>query len=682
MNRLNHIVREIHRRSIWQVLGIYLVGSWIGYQVVIALTSGLGLPDWVPPFAVVLFVIGLPIVLATAFVQEGPPARPAASSLPDLDYLASAGSDPGPPARPAAGAGARQVPLGRLLTWPRAIAGGVLAFSLLGASAGGYMGMRVAGFGPLATLISRGDIDARDRVLLADFGSPPGDTLLAAALTEALRIDLEQSPVLLLVPPPQVRELLARTGRSPEMRLDEQLAREVAVREGLKAIVAGEVTRTGGQSFLVTARVLRAADGTPLASFREQASDEDQVLEALNRLSRSLRSRVGESLRSVRASEPLEQVTTSSLEALQLYSQALRIIHGGTGERGRALRLLEEAIALDAEFAMAYRRLATEYYNDGVQRARSIELLARVHELSDRLPERERLLAAATYQHLVAGDLDRAIDAYEAMVERFPDDRAAINNLAILLGEVGRHDRAIELSRRVIELDSTNALGYTNLAQALAAARRSEEAEQALEDFRLRFPDSPEYWLHAGIIAAVRHDVATARERARAFQRVAQQPIMRIRAEEQLVFFEAAAGRPGASRRHLRQLLGMGGDLGGGGRAVETAAQLSIAASLAWGEPPAEALRELEAALAARPLDSLAVADRPLAALALAMAAAGRFPEARALSESFLRDIAGARLAPRDVAPALEGMILTLEGRTDDGVERLRGARAATHCTE
>ena len=73
MNSLRKLIREIHRRSLWQVLGIYLVTSWVAYQVILSLTDGLGLPDWVPPLAIVLFIIGLPIVLATAFVQEGPP---------------------------------------------------------------------------------------------------------------------------------------------------------------------------------------------------------------------------------------------------------------------------------------------------------------------------------------------------------------------------------------------------------------------------------------------------------------------------------------------------------------------------------------------------------------------------------------------------------------------------------
>ncbi len=40
-------------------------------QVVAQLAESVGLPEWVEPFAVVPLVIGLPVVLATAFVQEG-----------------------------------------------------------------------------------------------------------------------------------------------------------------------------------------------------------------------------------------------------------------------------------------------------------------------------------------------------------------------------------------------------------------------------------------------------------------------------------------------------------------------------------------------------------------------------------------------------------------------------------
>jgi len=60
------------------VLLIYVGGALVAYQVVQALTEGLSLPQWFPAFAVVLFVVGLPVVVATAFVHEAqaPSAEP------------------------------------------------------------------------------------------------------------------------------------------------------------------------------------------------------------------------------------------------------------------------------------------------------------------------------------------------------------------------------------------------------------------------------------------------------------------------------------------------------------------------------------------------------------------------------------------------------------------------------
>ena len=71
MSSLRQLISEIHRRSLWQVLAIYVVGGWICYSVIQGLTEGLDLPSWFPALALVLFIAGLPVVLATAFLQEG-----------------------------------------------------------------------------------------------------------------------------------------------------------------------------------------------------------------------------------------------------------------------------------------------------------------------------------------------------------------------------------------------------------------------------------------------------------------------------------------------------------------------------------------------------------------------------------------------------------------------------------
>ncbi len=60
MSRLKQLIHEIHRRSLWQVLGIYLVGSWFVLQVVDTMVGALKLPDWAPPLALILLIIGLP----------------------------------------------------------------------------------------------------------------------------------------------------------------------------------------------------------------------------------------------------------------------------------------------------------------------------------------------------------------------------------------------------------------------------------------------------------------------------------------------------------------------------------------------------------------------------------------------------------------------------------------------
>ena len=75
MDAVRNLIHEIHRRSLWQVLGIFLAASWAVLQVVELLTETAGLPDWTPTMALVLLMLGLPVCLATAFVQEGMPGK-------------------------------------------------------------------------------------------------------------------------------------------------------------------------------------------------------------------------------------------------------------------------------------------------------------------------------------------------------------------------------------------------------------------------------------------------------------------------------------------------------------------------------------------------------------------------------------------------------------------------------
>ncbi len=54
------------------MLVVYAGASFVVVEVVDIFTQQLGLPDWVFPGAVVLLLIGLPIILTTALVQSAP----------------------------------------------------------------------------------------------------------------------------------------------------------------------------------------------------------------------------------------------------------------------------------------------------------------------------------------------------------------------------------------------------------------------------------------------------------------------------------------------------------------------------------------------------------------------------------------------------------------------------------
>jgi eukaryotic-like serine/threonine-protein kinase len=505
MTFLKRLIIEAHRRSLWQVVAVYLAGSWVALQVVDALTRTAGLPDWVAPSALSLLVVGLPIVVATALVQDGAPG-----AAPPPEPGPAPGPEPGPDGDGRTGPiaetghgtpGSTPSPsfLQRHLTWRKALLGGVAAFALLGVAVTGYFVMRVAGIGPVASLVAQGAIEEGDLVLLADFDNSTNDPALSATVTGALRTDLASSPILTLVPDPRVRGALERMGRDPATPLDGELAMEVAVREGLKAVLDGAIS-PAGSGFILTATLRAAEDGRILAPFRRTARSEDDLIDAIDDLSRDIRERAGESLRMIRAAPRLSQVTTSSLPALQRYAEGERLFD--RGDEMAAIARLEQAVALDPDFAMAWRKLAVALGNLSLQDERRLEAITRAYDLRHRLTEKERYLAEALYFGRAEEDVEQERRAYENVLLLDPNDPAGLNNLALIYSGERRYDRAEELYRRALaNRDASSGVNFQNLASNLVYQGRLDEAMEVVAEFEAHIPDDPRlalagFWPH------------------------------------------------------------------------------------------------------------------------------------------------------------------------------------------
>ena len=135
---------------------------------------------------------------------------------------------------------------------------------------GGYF----AGLIPGRSLVAQGVLDARDPVLLADITNRTRDSTLGIAAGEALRVDLTQSRTVTVFSPTQIAAALERMQRPDSSAIDLTLAREIAQREGVKAVITGDIASVGpsftffssdhlGRERGATGRVSRSAQRTP-----------------------------------------------------------------------------------------------------------------------------------------------------------------------------------------------------------------------------------------------------------------------------------------------------------------------------------------------------------------------------------------------------------------------------------
>jgi tetratricopeptide (TPR) repeat protein len=258
-------------------------------------------------------------------------------------------------------------------------------------------------------------------------------------VTEALRIDLARSPLVRLLETSDVGAALQRMEKDPATPLTAQLAREVAERLGAAGVITGEISPLGS-GFVLSVRLLATKDGTTLLAERESAANAAGLITAVDKLSKKVREGIGESLRTVRGGEPLEDVTTKSLDALRKFSQGERA--ADAGDEPRAIALIKEAIRLDSSFAMAYRKLAALESNVFANLSDQVAAARRAYELRDHLPEREKLLATAYYYPPVEYDSDKQIAAYQQVLDRMvvasPQVGVLWANLLEVLGAQGK----------------------------------------------------------------------------------------------------------------------------------------------------------------------------------------------------------------------------------------------------
>jgi tetratricopeptide (TPR) repeat protein len=653
---------SIRRARLFPVVLFYGSASFVVLQLCDILVSHLGLPGWVFPSALILILAGFPVVLATALVygarraHDDPPHAAAPRDRAAGDAL-EADSEAGP--------GFRVPRLLRRLTWRTTLLGGGAAFGVLILLTAGYAGSRVAGVGPFATLLGAGVLADQEVLVLAEFDERGTGAGMGRTVTEAVRVDLGQSGRVKLLEGERVREALARMGRAPDEPLKAELARELAIREGVKAVVAGEVA-TAGTGYLLVARVMAAEDGATLVAVRETAASDAELIGAIDRLSRGLRERIGEPLRTLAARPPLSQTTTSSLEALRLYARAVPLTRE---DPARALPLLEEAVTLDPAFVAAWFQVALALEQTGAPTSAIRAALARGAEHLDRLTGVERYIFQGAYQGRVEGDYEGQLRTYETMLELYPDHPMARINMASVLTTAGESERAATLVEPLVTGPSPSLLAVLNLSRSLIHQGRPDSALVVLHRLDSAYDDHPTVLRFRLSAEGAARDYDAVERTARRMLDGGVGAGLRIVGFGALGTTAAQQGRDRDAERYL-DLVGQTG------QELERLAPGAVpgyilfwrAGYLAVRQGDRDGLREWLTDIAPpEPADSTAAMDHPFLPLAEAWALAGEVDRAReSLDRARSLWPEGLVRAERSAFRVVEGLIALEEGRLDE----------------
>lgn len=444
---------NVDKSNIGKVLAVYGSASFVVLQVIDLLEERLALPDWMFTGALVLLLIGLPILITTALVQ----ANDFKSALIEKNF-----------------------------TWRRAIGGGIAAFVVLALAAGGYVMTRTA-----STAADGGGLSVA-ALPFANMSSDQEDSYFTDGFHDELLTQLSKIGSMRVISRTSV---LGYKGTTKNLKT-------IADELGVRYILEGSVQRFG-ERVKITAQLIDSRDDTHVWAEAYERSRADLFAiqaEVATAIAHAMNVEL-----SPKTKASLAELPTRSPQAHDYYLRA--IDYGRTGGAA-ALELqgkhwalgasmLEKAVAADPDFALAYAELGFAHLRlywfgfdktDG-RRALGKQAIDRALELDPKLPQARSALGYYYYWGL--RDYDRALSAFTAAQADFPGTSELKNLTAYVVRRQGRFNEAAALLKKSVPDDPRNSFLVLEVGRSYYGARNDEEAIRWIAKARSLTPDYP-----------------------------------------------------------------------------------------------------------------------------------------------------------------------------------------------
>ena len=159
-------------------------------------------------------------------------------------------------------------------------------------------------------------------------------------------------------------------------------------------------------------------------------------------------------------------------------------VYAAQGDYRMAQESLLKAVELDPHLAAAYDALA-QVYEQQEQFWVALTLYRAAAELEPRNSKFNQHWSRAQYQRgvleLQTGNIDTALETFQAVLERSPGDVAVLNGIGLCHLRFGQYRLAADVFQRAQDLDPENPTIQTNLGVAAAYEQRWGDAKSAWE---------------------------------------------------------------------------------------------------------------------------------------------------------------------------------------------------------
>jgi len=300
------------------------------------------------------------------------------------------------------------------------------------------------------------------------------------ALSELLITDLMQSKYFRMVSGDKIYDILQQMNLLEAKSYSSKDLREISIRAGATHVLRGGFTKAG-DTFRIDIILKEAGKGESIGSERVEGKGEGSFYSMIDELTRRIKANFKLTAEEIARDidKELDKITTSFPEAYNYYLEGRK--YHVRGDNRRAIKLYEKAVEIDPEFASGYRIMASANLNLG-NRTKAKEYYQKAMELSNRVSDRERYFIQADYYRLSETTYDKAIEAFNKLLELYPDDWIGNNNLGVLYRSIEEWDKALERFKTSVEKHKV-VVSCRSLANTYEKLGLYDEAKKVLEEY-------------------------------------------------------------------------------------------------------------------------------------------------------------------------------------------------------